>query len=42
MGMQSMMSDGWTKAKAGITTLEEVLRVAPLDLKRRKKEVEVE
>jgi type II secretory ATPase GspE/PulE/Tfp pilus assembly ATPase PilB-like protein len=27
-GMASLKSDGWQKVKAGITTVEEVLRVA--------------
>lgn len=31
LGMQTMLEDGWEKAKNGITSLEEVLRVAPLD-----------
>ncbi|MEW5693420.1 MAG: ATPase, T2SS/T4P/T4SS family [Candidatus Hydrogenedentota bacterium] len=31
-GMRPMFLDGWLKAKAGITTLEEVIRVAPLSV----------
>ncbi|RMH56784.1 MAG: type II secretion system protein GspE [Candidatus Hydrogenedentota bacterium] len=32
LGMQTMAEDGWKKALAGITTVDEVLRVAPIDV----------